>query len=122
MDELLTCDARLQRLFLEIVKTDDCTVIEGHRTKERQDELCRQGKSQKTWPSGKHCSMPSAAVDVMPCPIDWHDRARIEAFAGKVLAKAAELGIKIRWGGDWNQNGKSSDEKFFDGPHFELME
>ncbi len=66
--------------------------------------------------------MQNTAADVMPFPIDWHDRVGIEAFAHAVLAKAAEMGIKIRWGGDWNGNGKSDDEKFFDGPHFELVD
>lgn len=25
-----------------------------------------------------------------------------------------------RWGGDWNKNGKSTDETFLDGNHFEM--
>lgn len=32
-----------------------------------------------------------------------------------------ELKVPIRWGGDWNRNGRSDDEKFYDGPHFELL-
>jgi hypothetical protein len=120
--QLATCAEPLQRLF-EAVLADghDCTIIEGHRTKEKQEEYFRTGKSKKKWPDGKHCSMPSQAVDVMPYPIDWSDRPRLEAFAKVVFAKAAELGIKVRWGGDWDQDGLSSDERFFDGPHWELM-
>jgi len=30
-------------------------------------------------------------------------------------------GVKLRWGGDWNQDRKSKDEKLFDGPHFEII-
>ena len=26
-----------------------------------------------------------------------------------------------RWGGDWNKDGKTSDEKFLDGNHFEMQ-
>ncbi len=33
---------------------------------------------------------------------------------------AKELNVTIRWGGDWNGNGKSEDERFYDSPHFEL--
>lgn len=120
--KLATCDERLQRLFNAIIVDHDCTVIEGHRTRELQDEYYRTGKSQKRWPHGKHCSTPSLAADVMPYPIDWHDRPRIDAFAKAVLAKAAAMGIKVRWGGDWDQDGLSTDERFFDGPHFELMD
>lgn len=43
------------------------------------------------------------------------------ALASVVLQCAAELDIKIRWGGDWSGDGRSSDERFFDGPHFELV-
>ena len=41
--------------------------------------------------------------------------------AAAMLAAAKELGVAIRWGGDWNMNGDSKDEKFYDGPHFELL-
>ena len=34
---------------------------------------------------------------------------------------AKELGVSIRWGGDWNMDGNSKDEQFYDGPHFELL-
>lgn len=120
--KLSTCAEPLQRLFKAVIaKGHDCTIIEGHRDQATQDEYFRTGKSQKKWPDGKHCKTPSQAVDVMPCPIDWSDRKRLEAFSLIVFATAAELGIAVRWGGDWNQNGKSDDEKFFDGPHWELI-
>jgi peptidoglycan L-alanyl-D-glutamate endopeptidase CwlK len=35
---------------------------------------------------------------------------------------ANTLGIKIRWGGDWNGDLQFRDEKFKDLPHFELVE
>jgi peptidoglycan L-alanyl-D-glutamate endopeptidase CwlK len=48
-------------------------------------------------------------------------RVNTGALASVVLQCAAELDIKIRWGGDWSGDGRSSDERFFDGPHFELV-
>ncbi len=118
-----TCDKRLQDLFEAVIAAGhDCTIIEGHRTKERQDEAFRTGKSKLQWPNSKHNKIPSMAVDVMPYPIDWSDRKRLEAFAAIVFATAAKLGIAVRWGGDWNMNGKSNDERFFDGPHWEIIE
>lgn len=118
-----TCHADLVRLFEAVIGAGhDCTVIEGHRNRETQDEYFRTGKSKKKWPDGKHNKIPSQAVDVMPYPIDWSDRKRLEAFALVVFATAAKLGIAVRWGGDWNQNGKSDDERFFDGPHWELVD
>jgi peptidoglycan LD-endopeptidase CwlK len=118
---LNTCHPDLIRLFEAVIGDGhDCTIIEGHRGQEAQDEAFRTGRSKKQWPNGKHNSTPSQAVDVMPFPIDWSDRPRLEAFAKVVFAKAKELGVAIRWGGDWDQDGLSSDERFFDGPHWEL--
>jgi peptidoglycan L-alanyl-D-glutamate endopeptidase CwlK len=34
---------------------------------------------------------------------------------------AAKMGIKIRWGGDWDRDEELHDQTFFDLPHFELI-
>lgn len=120
--KLATCDDRLQRVFQEVIKHWDCTVLEGHRGKEDQDDAYRAGKSKTPWPESKHNKMPSRAVDVAPYPVDWADRERFALFAGFVLGVAASMGIKLRWGGDWNANGRTKDETFSDMPHFELVD
>ena len=38
-------DAKLQNVFNEVVKEFDCTIIEGLRSQERQNDLVEQGKS-----------------------------------------------------------------------------
>ena len=124
-DKLETCDKKLQRVFNEVIKHYDCTIIEGHRTNERQAELYRQGRS-KIEKGGKHNGLPSKAVDVAPYikgkGIPWSDTKYFYHFAGFVLATAESMGIKLRWGGDWNSNGDLDDQTFFDLPHFELDE
>lgn len=48
-----------------------------------------------------------------------------EKVANVLKQVAKELGIKARWGGDWNMNGRYDDEierGSYDGGHFELME
>lgn len=119
---LSTCHPDLQRLFQEVIKHYDCTVVCGHRGKDEQDEAVRTGQSKLAWPYSKHNSLPSKAIDVVPFPIDWTDTSRFYHFGGFVLAVAMNLGIKIRWGGDWNGNLQFRDEKFKDLPHFELVE
>lgn len=119
-DRLATCDARLQRVFNEVIKHFDCTIIIGHRGEQAQNEAFAGGKSQKQWPNGNHNSMPSKAVDVAPYPIDWDDRERMTLFAGFVMGIAQGMGIDIRWGGDWNENTKVKDNSFDDLPHFEV--
>jgi peptidoglycan LD-endopeptidase CwlK len=41
---------------------------------------------------------------------------------GKMFLEIAkELGIKVRWGNDWDMDGDLNDQKFIDSPHFELV-
>lgn len=118
--KLATCHKDLQVLFHRVVEIVDCTVICGYRGKEEQDEAVRLDRSKTPWPTSKHNSEPSTAVDVAPFPIDWRDTRRFDHFAGVVRGVAHELGIKIRWGGDWNGNFVLADQTFNDLPHFEI--
>jgi len=113
MDKLTTCDIALQDLFLEVVKHRDCTILEGHRSKDRQDKAVAEGRSKAPFPTSKHNKSPSLAVDVMPYPIDWEDKNRLIEFAGFVQGVAAMKGIQVRWGGNFRS--------FFDGPHWEIL-
>jgi peptidoglycan LD-endopeptidase CwlK len=119
---LQTCDQKLQELFYEVVKHFDCSIIEGHRGEERQNKAYADGKSKVKYPNGKHNQNPSIAVDVAPYPIDWSDRDRFHYFGGFVLGVAKEMGMNIRWGGDWNQDTETKDNKFDDLVHFEIKE
>ena len=122
LSKLETCDKRLQDLFLTVVKKFDCTILEGHRSKDRQNKLFDEGKSKLKYPKGKHNSLPSKAVDVAPYPIDWNDRQRFTYFAGYVIGIAYQMGLKIRWGGDWDMDTQVKDNNFDDLPHFEIKE
>ena len=119
--ELATCKKELQEVFNEVIKTVDCSILEGHRGEDRQNALYKEGKTKVTFPKGRHNSSPSNAVDVAPYPIDWGDRERFHLFAGFVIGIAKSMGINLRWGGDWNQNFEVDDNKFDDFPHFEIM-
>lgn len=121
-DKLATCDPRLQKVFNEVIKYFYCTVIEGHRGEEAQNKAFAEGKSKLKYPQGKHNKTPSLAADVLPYPIDWNDTNRMRYFAGFVVGIAATMGIKLRWGGDWNQNTELKDNSFNDLPHFEIAD
>ena len=120
--QLTTCDKKLQDVFNEVIKHVDCSVLEGHRGEVRQNELYEEGKTKVYFPNGRHNANPSRAVDVVPYPIDWNDRERFHLFAGFVLGIAQSMGIKLRWGGDWNMNFEVDDNNFDDFPHFELID
>jgi hypothetical protein len=117
-----TCDPRLVQVCNAAIKRMDFAVLCGHRNKKEQDEAVKNGFSKVKWPRSKHNKSPSQAVDIAPFPIDWNDIGRFVHLADIVLDEAKKLNIKIRWGGDWNRNGKWSDEKFLDLPHFEIDE
>jgi len=119
-DRLNTCDPRIVEVLEEVIKHWDCTILQGERTKEEQDEFFRTGRSKVQWPNSKHNSSPSKAVDVAPYPIDWNDTRRFDYFAGFVKGIAVSKGITLRWGGDWDSDTDVKDQTFNDLPHFEI--
>ena len=121
IDRLNTCHPNLQKVFHRVVENIDCTILEGHRTKAEQDRLFLEGKSKLRWPDGKHCSLPSRAVDAAPFPVDFNDRERFFFFAGWVIATGLSMGIVLRWGGDWDGDKDFKDNKWDDLCHFELV-
>lgn len=118
---LETCDHRLQMVLKRAITRYDFTVLCGHRTKEEQQDAFERGASKLQWPRSKHNKKPSLAVDVAPFPIDWDNLERFRELAAVIMDEASKLGIKLRWGGDFNMNGKP-DDKFVDMPHFEILE
>lgn len=121
LTQLNTCHADLQKLFKEVVKEFDNTILEGHRGEAAQNKAYADGNSKLRWPNGKHNKKPSIAVDAIPYPIDWNDRERMSYFAGYVKGIAHSMGIKIRWGGDWDNDTEVKDNSFDDLVHFELI-
>ena len=101
---LNTCHPKLQRLFREVVKHYDCSVLWGHRTQDQQNEMYLDIPpiTTKQWPDSKHNQLPSMGIDVAPYPIDWDNTDRFCHFAGYVQHIADEMGIEIEWGGWWN--------------------
>jgi len=141
LNNLNSCDQRLQELFFQIVTSFDCTIIEGHRGEKRQNEMFNTGKSKVRWPDSKHNRSPSLAVDVAPYiagrgipwpkkPTDWNNQYERDAymkdfnefyyFVGFVMATANSLDISIRSGIDWDRDHDVTDQSFLDAPHFEL--
>ena len=117
-ERLKSVDAKLVNVLNEVVKYFDITIIEGKRSQERQNELVAQGKSKTKF--GKH--VLGKAVDIAPYPIDFECRDDFHYLGGFVLGIAAKMGVKVRWGGDWNMNFEVDDNKFDDFPHFEILD
>ena len=90
--------ASLQEIFNEVVKVIDCSVLESYRDEETQNRYFDEGKSKVKYPNGRHNKLPSLALGI-----------------------ASQMGHKIRWGGDWNNDFAVADNRFDDFPHFELV-
>lgn len=121
LEKLHSCHPDLQKVFKEVIKHVDCTIIEGVRSLETQKEYVRSGKS-KTLDS-KHLPQEdgySWAVDCLAYPLEWNNWQRNYLFAGYVKGVAASMGIDLRIGADWNGNFDTKDQTFHDLPHFEL--
>jgi len=128
---LQTADESLQRVMRRALSLEvmDFSVIEGHRSVERQKELFDTGKStlDGTVKKGKHNYSPSKAVDILPYPSHvngvnvWNDKQRFCVLSGLIHAAAAIEGVKIRWGGDWDGDGNNADSSFHDLPHYEVV-
>jgi len=108
---LKTANEDLQILFNEVIKHYDCVVLCGHRTKQEQEIAFKNKHSKVHFPHSKHNTMPSNAVDIVPYPVDWNNKNRFYEFAGFVKGVASQLGIQLKWGGDFKH--------FFDAPHFQ---
>lgn len=119
----------------------DFMVLEGLRTKDQAwinwgkgrtvAQLAAQGVPAKyaaphlakvTWLANplnsKH--IIGRAVDLVPYPVDWNDLKKFDQIAAAMFAAAGELGVKIRWGADWDGDGNYREKGESDSPHFEV--
>ena len=116
--QLRGLDSGLVNVLNQAIKHFDFTVIEGLRTLETQKEYVAKGAS-KTLES-KH--IDGKAVDIAPYPIDYDDEERFVYLGGFILGVASQLGVKLRWGLDWDMDTYTKDTKFRDLGHFEIRE
>lgn len=110
----------LQKLMNEAIKKTPFMILDSQRGRAAQELAFKQKRTKVHFGNSAHNWSPAIALDVVPLPVDWKNTKAFVALSQVILPLAKELGIPIRWGGDWNMNGKTSDEKFVDMPHYEL--
>ena len=110
MSQLMSCERDIQTIFQEVVKYADCSIIEGHRSAERQHEHWKKGrkltrpandpKKAESWKvlekkkivthkdgytkKSRHQGYPSPAVDVVPYPEMWSSKDAFQRLIGVV--------------------------------------
>lgn len=115
--KLNTCEDDLKKVMCLAIKRSpyDFGITEGVRSVDRQKQLLADGKT--TTLKSRHianASGKSEACDIaiyINGAVTW-DIKHYRKVAASVFDAAIELGIKIEWGGLW--------ENFVDGPHFQL--
>jgi len=117
-ERLKGVDSKLVNVLNELIKIMDVTIIEGLRSKERQQELLAQGKTKTKY--SKHIT--GKAVDLAPYPIDWNDREMFHYMGGMLRGLGKAMNVNIRWGGDWDSDGDINDNKFDDLVHVEIKD
>ena len=119
--------ADVVKMAIELTK-QDFMVLEGVRTPARQAELYAQGRTKPgqkvTWTLKSNHFINSKtgyghAVDLVPFPIDWSHK-KLDVVAKAMFAAADTLDVEIRWGANWDRDGKPREKGESDSPHFEL--
>jgi peptidoglycan L-alanyl-D-glutamate endopeptidase CwlK len=108
------CEIDLIKLFKEVIKEYDCTIVCAYRGQADQEAAYNSGNSHAHWKQSPHNFMPSLAVDCIPWPSLWSNDAKMIELSMVVKQKAIDLGIEIIYGGDWGG--------FKDLPHYELRD
>lgn len=129
-----TCHPDMQRLFIEVVRWFDCSILYGFRDEELQNKLFNSVPkvTNAKWPDSSHNTVPSDGLDAVPYPIRWPDKrnrpdtfmkdmGRFYMFDGFVLATAQQMGIEIISGSDWDRDFDLLDQSFDDLAHFQRV-
>jgi peptidoglycan L-alanyl-D-glutamate endopeptidase CwlK len=130
-NRLLTCHEQLREIAMLGLERSpyDITIIHGWRGEDIQNALFDSGASTKQYPHSKHNhtdhdGIPlSLAFDFAPWvngDIPWDDTHIFCVIAGVFIAAAHELGYAVRYGGDWDSDGSTKDQKLMDWGHLEL--
>lgn len=102
----------LKKLFTEVAKEANITVLDSQRGRAAQEKAFALGHSRAHFGQSAHNWSPAIALDVCPYPINWNNLQRFRDLAAIVKAKAKTLKVPIQWGGDWSG--------LVDMPHYEL--
>ena len=131
--KLASCHEGLQKIAPIVLSRSpyDITIIHGWRGEEVQNALYDSNASTKQYPNSKHNfvdtnGLPlSLALDFAPWidnTIYWADTHIFSCIAGMFICVGVEFGYEIRWGMDWDGDGKSNgDQKLMDVGHIELV-
>ena len=131
IERLNTVHPILRQIFINVLNYGimDVSIIYGARGKDDQNSLFKKGLSKVEWPNSKHNIRDhwskSQAVDAAPfingsASFNYNHCCYL---AGLAMGEAKRMGVRVRWGGDWDEDGEAiTDQSFNDLLHFEIIE
>lgn len=133
--KLDTCHHELQETFelYRVWQLFEITIVHGWRGEDVQNDAFFAGNSTKMFPDSKHNflgpdGMPlSDAVDFAPwcmlpsgkMGIPWNDTHAFAVIGGILLAASKYLGYNMVYGGDWDMDGLTTDQRLMDWGHLQ---
>jgi len=95
----------------------------GLRTAEEQNQLFKEGYSQRDGYEkiSNHQLGDAVDLNVFVGSKMVESEKMLCLIAGVMFSCANELNIRVRWGGDWDEDGDIRDNKFNDMYHFEII-
>ena len=133
-DNLFNVHPKLVALACRVLEMGlfDFGVTCGERSKADQDKAVFEGRSQVEFPNSKHnveegVRECAEAIDIIiylngKATYKEKDKPSYYMAIGVFQGIAAEMGIKIRCGGDWDRDFSVTDQNFHDLPHIEILE
>lgn len=100
---LKACHPALTRLLHKVRQRVDIKVSDGHLDKVEQSQRYSEGNSRLLHSKIKRDCYPGMVVDMVPCGDDGNpprDNEAFLSFACVVFECAAEIGVRVRWGGN----------------------
>lgn len=135
---LIKCDGRLAGVLREAIKRTPFgwRIVQSDRSVEQQRVYFQAGKSKinpddydtlaDLYKKAKHITGPgmplSRAVDVAIVDGKPYDLNLLKELNATIQEIAKSRGLSIRWGGDFDKDGKPYEPgTFVDAPHFEIL-
>lgn len=111
---------KLQAIVDAAIKETDFKILDATRGRSAQELAFKLHRTKAHFGQSAHNYVPAVAMDLFPAPYDWDNTKAFIALSVVILRIAKQQGTPVRWGGDWDMDGKVNTTGLVDLPHFEL--
>ena len=108
----------IKKVMLAAREQIEFTIMDSQRGRDAQEYAFKKGHSKAHFGQSAHNWSPAIAVDIAPVPLTWKSPKPFIALSKIIMPIAKAMNVPLRWGGDWNMDGSTSDG--WDFPHYEL--